>query len=41
MKIRDKTIGPGEPTYVIAEAGSNHNGSVGTAHELIYVAAAA
>jgi len=37
--IGDRTVGPGEPTYIIAEAGSNHNGSLETARELIDVAA--
>ena len=37
--IGDRAVGPGEPTYVIAEAGSNHNGDLETAKELINVAA--
>jgi len=37
----DRTIGPEEPTYVIAEAGSNHNGDLETAKRLIEVAAKA
>jgi len=37
--IGDRAVGPGEPTYVIAEAGSNHNGDLETAKELIDVAA--
>jgi len=37
--IGDRTVGPGKPTYVVAEAGSNHNGSLETAYELIDVAA--
>ena len=37
--IGDRPIGPDEPTFVIAEAGSNHNGSLDTAKELIDVAA--
>jgi N-acetylneuraminate synthase len=36
--IGDRTVGPGEPTFVIAEAGSNHNGGLKTAKELIDVA---
>lgn len=36
--IRDTTVGLDEPTYVIAEAGSNHNGDLDTAKELIDVA---
>jgi N-acetylneuraminate synthase len=39
FEIGDRAVGPDEPTYVIAEAGSNHNGSLETAHELIDVAA--
>ncbi|ELY45588.1 N-acetylneuraminate synthase family protein [Natronorubrum sulfidifaciens] len=37
--IGGRAIGPGEPTYVIAEAGSNHNGDLETAKELIDAAA--
>ncbi|MCU4974981.1 N-acetylneuraminate synthase family protein [Halobacteria archaeon AArc-m2/3/4] len=37
--IGDRAVGPGEPTYVIAEAGSNHNGDLETAKELIDAAA--
>ena len=37
--IGDRSVGPGEPTYVIAEAGSNHNGDLEIAKELIDVAA--
>ena len=39
FEIGDRAIGPSEPTYVIAEAGSNHNGDLDTAKELIDVAA--
>lgn len=39
--IGDRPIGPDEPTYVIAEAGSNHNGDLEIAKELIDVAASA
>jgi len=39
FEIGDQLIGPGEPTFVIAEAGSNHNGDLNTAKELIDVAA--
>ena len=38
FEIDDRPIGPSEPTFVIAEAGSNHNGSLETAKELIDVA---
>lgn len=41
FRIGDRRVGPDAPTYVIAEAGSNHNGDLGTAKELIDVAAAA
>src|SRR6056297_3603351 len=37
--IGDRPIGPDEPTYVIAEAGSNHNGDLEIAKELIDIAA--
>ena len=39
--IGNRPIGPEEPTFVIAEAGSNHNGDLTTAKELIDVAAKA
>ena len=38
FRIGDQPVGPGEPTFVIAEAGSNHNGDLATAKELIDVA---
>ncbi len=41
FQIGDRSIGPDEPTFVIAEAGSNHNGDLETAKELIDVAVAA
>lgn len=34
-----RRVGPGEPCFVIAEAGSNHNGDLSTAFALIDVAA--
>ena len=37
--IGDRPIGPDESTYIIAEAGSNHNGDIDLAKELIDVAA--
>jgi N-acetylneuraminate synthase len=37
--IGDRSIGPDEPTFVIAEAGSNHNGDLDIAKKLIDVAA--
>lgn len=39
LQIGDRPVGPDEPTFVIAEAGSNHNGDLDTARELIDVAA--
>jgi N-acetylneuraminate synthase len=39
--IGNDPIAPDEPTFVIAEAGSNHNGDLETAKELIDVAAEA
>ena len=39
FKIGDRLVGRDEPTFVIAEAGSNHNGDLSIAKELIEVAA--
>ena len=39
--IADKTIGPEQPCFIIAEAGVNHNGDVNLAKQLIDVAAEA
>ncbi|MCY4732126.1 N-acetylneuraminate synthase family protein [Natronomonas gomsonensis] len=39
FEIGSQTVGPDEPTFVIAEAGSNHNGNLETAKKLIDVAA--
>jgi N-acetylneuraminate synthase len=39
FEIGNRRIGADEPTYIIAEAGSNHNGDFETAKELIDVAA--
>jgi pseudaminic acid synthase len=39
--IGNKLVGKGQPTYIIAEAGSNHDGKLKQAKELIDVAAAA
>jgi N-acetylneuraminate synthase len=36
--IGDQPVGPDEPTFVIAEAGSNHNGDLSTAKALIDIA---
>ncbi len=35
IKIGNKRIGPGNPVFIIAEAGVNHNGDVGLARRLI------
>lgn len=39
--IGGRSVGPGHPCFIIAEAGSNHNGELETAKELIKVAAEA
>lgn len=39
MKIADRTIGPDEPPYIIAEISANHNGSIDRALDLIEAAA--
>jgi len=41
VKIGDKLVGKGEPSYIIAEAGLNHNGDIKLAMQLIEVAAEA
>jgi N-acetylneuraminate synthase len=41
VKIGDRTVGDGEPCYVIGEIGINHNGDLGIARRLIDVAAIA
>ena len=38
VRIGDRWVGAGEPTFVIAEAGSNHNGDFQQALRLIDVA---
>jgi sialic acid synthase SpsE len=38
IRVGDKVVGPGEPCFVVAEAGSNHNGSLNRAKRLIDVA---
>ena len=35
LKIKNKKIGKNNPTFVIAEGGINHNGSVKIAKKLI------
>lgn len=39
--VGTRKVGPGQPTYIIAEAGSNHNRDLDTARRLIDVAAEA
>jgi sialic acid synthase SpsE len=41
LEIGGRRVGPGEPCYIIAEAGSNHDGSLQQALALIDAAAAA
>jgi len=41
VKIGNKLVGRGEKVFIIAEAGSNHNGKLEQAKELIKVAAEA
>ena len=41
LKILDRTVGPGERAFIIAEIGVNHDGSVERAIELVHLAAAA
>lgn len=41
LVVGERKIGPGEPTFIIAEASINHNGSVDRAKALIDAAAAA
>ena len=41
LAIGGRTIGQGQPCFVIAEAGVNHNGDVSLAHRLVDVAAEA
>lgn len=38
IKIKDRVIGDGYPTFIVAEIGNNHNGSVDMAMDLIRVA---
>jgi len=35
IRIRDKSIGDGEPTFIVAEIGVNHNGDVRLAKKLV------
>lgn len=41
VKVGDKWIGEGEPTFIIAEAGVNHNGSIELAKRLVDAASEA
>ncbi len=41
LRIGERIIGKGQPCYIIAEAGVNHNGDADTAYALIDIAAAA
>jgi len=41
IEIADRTVGPGEPVFIIAEVGVNHNGEIGLAKVLIDMAAEA
>ena len=41
FKIKDRKIGPGNPVFIIAEAGSNHDGNFEQAKKLIDIAAEA
>ena len=38
LKIGNFKVGPGEPTFIIAEAGVNHNGDIKLALELVHAA---
>ncbi len=35
VQIGDRLVGSGEPCFIVAEAGVNHNGDIGLAHRLI------
>jgi len=39
IEIAGRKVGPGQPCFIVAEAGVNHNGSLEMAHQLIDVAA--
>ena len=35
VKVGDRLVGPGQPVYIIAEIGINHNGDMKIAKDLI------
>ena len=39
LEIAGRLVGPGEPTFIIAELGINHNGDPDLARQMIAVAA--
>ncbi len=39
LTLKNRLIGDGQPTFIIAEAGSNHDGKIAQAHQLIDAAA--
>ena len=41
VKIGNRMVGPGHPTYMVAEIGINHNGDLDLCRRLISVAVAA
>lgn len=41
VALADRKVGPGEPVFIVAEIGINHNGSLDLARKLIAAAAAA
>ena len=41
VKIGEKFVGEGEPTFIIAEAGSNHDGKLSQAKKLVEIASEA
>jgi N-acetylneuraminate synthase len=41
VQIGERRVGPGTPAFIVAEIGINHNGSLGTAKQLIDAAVAA
>jgi len=41
VKVGNRLIGPGQPCFIVAEAGVNHNGDINLAHRLVDAAAKA